>query len=165
MNIAYRKLQRNDLQELYKLTSNINVAKYMRFDAHTSIKQAKELLEDYLKSISFAIIADDEFAGVFAFKFDENDNNNASMSIFISEKYWSKGMASQVLSYMVDYAKAKDDIKKLTAYVVEENTGSRKVLLKNNFSEVKYLEFDDFDSKLFVYELNINQNSDDTNRE
>ena len=155
MMITYRELEQTDLEELYTLTSNVNVAKYMRFDTHTSIEQTKELLEEYLKNRSSAIIVDNEFAGVFIFKFDEGDNSNVSMSIFLGEKYWSKGIATQVLAYMISYGNAQGDIKKLSAYVVEENLGSRKALLKNNFVKVKCLEFEDFDSKLLVYELAV----------
>ena len=155
MEITYRKLELSDLQDLYKLTSNENVAKYMRFDAHTSIEQTKTLLHEYLNSSSFAIIIEDEFVGVFIFKLEELDHHNASMSIFSSEKYWNKGISSRVLADMIHYGKDTLDITKLSAYVVEENQGSRNVLLKNGFSEVTYLEFDDFDSKLFVYELHV----------
>ena len=163
MRIEYTQLSLNNLEDLYKLTSDPDVSKYMRFDTHKSISETKKLIQEYNRGDAFSIMVDGDFAGVFAFKIIDNEDNlieekndhTYAISIFIASKYWNKGISSTVINYMIDYAKNKQYIHNLSAYVVQENAGSRKILLRNGFEEVRYYEFEGFDSKLFLYSLNV----------
>lgn len=149
-----RKLEHSDLDELFKLTSDENVARYMRFDKHKTIDETKTLMDEYLQNIAFAVTVEEQFAGVFILK-KEKDQNDYSISTFLHERFWNKGYAGRILSQIKIYSKEELSAKSLVAYVVDENEGSRKVLVKNDFYVSEILEFPDWQNKLYVYKFDL----------
>lgn len=122
----------------------------MRFDTHTELEQAKILLAEYLSENAFAMEIEDKFSGVFVLK--KGEDNRFSMSIFLDERYWNQGYSSAALCYMKAYATECLGAMSLDAYVVADNIGSSKVLVRNGFSEKEILHFDDLPCGLIVYE-------------
>lgn len=61
---------------------------------------------------------------------------NAEIGYFISKDYWGKGLATQAVKKMTDYAFVNFDIVRIAAGVFDFNTPSMKVLEKNGY----YLE-------------------------
>ena len=61
---------------------------------------------------------------------------NAEIGYFISEDYWGKGLATQAVKKMTEYAFAKFDIIRIVAGVFDFNKSSMKVLENNGY----YLE-------------------------
>ena len=135
-DLQLRRLCDDDVVDLYEITSSENVAKYMRFNAHQSIDETREMIAKYKNENGFAIIIDDAIAGVFAFTLEE---------------FWGRGYVSKVVEFMLKFASETLQVKKLFAYIVEGNIGSRKVVEKFNFNVDKILQFDDLDGGLFVY--------------
>ena len=61
-------------------------------------------------------------------------HKTASISYLIGEKnYWKKGIASIAIKKIVKIAKRRFFLKKILAYVHNENKASKKALLNNNF--------------------------------
>ena len=148
-DLQLRRLCDDDVVDLYEITSSENVAKYMRFNAHQSIDETREMIAKYKNENGFAIIIDDAIAGVFAFTLD--NEKEYSTSVFIKEEFWGRGYVSKVVEFMLKFASETLQAKKLFAYIVEGNIGSRKVVEKFNFNVDKILHFDDLDGGLFVY--------------
>ena len=162
MKITYRGLEKSDLLNVFKLTSNKNVAQFMRFGVTETVDEAEKILDNYLADISFAILVDEEFAGVFSFKKTEPEDvedgltdggDEKSISIFVDEAFWGKGVFSGILPQMLDYAKENNLCKILTAFIIDKNQGSVKVCEKCGFVFQKSLSFPDLDGALLVYEL------------
>lgn len=61
---------------------------------------------------------------------------NAEIGYFISKKYWGKGLASEAVKKMTDYAFEHFDVVRIVAGVFDFNKSSMKVLEKNGY----YLE-------------------------
>jgi len=61
---------------------------------------------------------------------------NAEIGYFISKDYWGKGLATQAVKKMTEYAFANFDVVRLVAGVFDFNKSSMKVLEKNGY----YLE-------------------------
>jgi ribosomal-protein-alanine N-acetyltransferase len=58
----------------------------------------------------------------------------ASIGYFIGDKdYWGKGVATETISIILDLAKNKYNLAKVTAELYEPNIASEKTLLKNGF--------------------------------
>lgn len=152
--LCLRPLQREDAPAIYRLTSRPDVARYMRFSAHTRPEQAAELVMEYTAPgcCAFAIQGkkDGTFCGVFAFKAGDTEGDY-TLSIFLDPAMWNKGYATELLAAMVSYAQTVLGAKCLTAYVVESNLGSRKVLEKQQFIPMSVLTFPDFPDKLYIY--------------
>ena len=134
-SIAFRLLTREDGENIYTLSGNEVVSRYMRFDTHTSVEQAEALLQEYIDQAGVAVEVDGSFAGIFSF--NKNSNDDYGMSTFLGEKYWSKGYSTYILKTMISYAKENLQAKSLSAYVVMDNLGSRRVLEKNGFKVIK----------------------------
>ena len=62
------------------------------------------------------------------------ENKTADISYFIGDRnYWNKGITTEAIKQIIILAKKKFKLKKLQAGHWKQNTGSKKVLLKNKF--------------------------------
>lgn len=152
-------LQNNDINDVYTLTSDENVARYMRFDKHNNIDQATKLVKEYIENkhsfaFSVRLLEDNSFVGVFILKQSEDDETQFDISIFNSTQTWGKGYAQELLEYMKKYALEKLGAKILCAYVVEDNIASCKALVKVGFILDKVIEID-LPCGLNLYKINL----------
>lgn len=153
-NLRLRSLREEDAEALFSLTSDERVSRFMRFGTHTVLRQARELIQDYKRGAAFAVEREQEFVGVFALKPGETEEEY-SISAFFSPRFWGRGYATEVLRRGVDFAQRTLGAKRLAAYVVEENTGSRRVLEKNGFSVKKRVLFSEGEGALLVYKRDL----------
>lgn len=170
MNIRMELLSEADTDAVFRLTSNPEVAKYMRFNTHQLKEEAAELIGHYTESgnYGYKIVAADrrdeavaaDMIGVAAMKCEEEAEGaegaegTYSVSIFLSPEYWGKGCSTKAVLELKRIA-AAEGIHNLSAYVVEENLGSRRIMEKCGFAVKQILHFNDLDSGLYVYECEI----------
>ncbi|MEF9960061.1 MAG: GNAT family N-acetyltransferase [Niameybacter sp.] len=158
--LLMRPLGRQDLESIYALASDEEVAQFMRFFRHTSLEETQALLEEYLDESSCHSLAifeqeSKQFVGVFVFKKSEEDPQVYSLTTFTGKAYWNKGYSTEILEVMKPYGKEVIKAQTLMAYVVSENTGSCKVLEKNGFEVVKTLTFEDLSCPLLIYAFKL----------
>ncbi len=155
MELRLEPLTLKDADEVFALTSNPEVARYMRFDTQRSREEAEELIRGYTEKGSFGyrIMSDDrkEMMGVAALKSGDKEGEY-SISIFMAPQYWNQGYSTRVVGKLIETAREKN-IQCLSAYIVEENTGSRKIMEKWGFEVEQILHFEDMTSGLYVYRL------------
>ncbi|MFK7813370.1 MAG: GNAT family N-acetyltransferase [Maribacter sp.] len=85
----------------------------------------------------FLIYWNDEVAGEIGITLKKDVFRlNAEIGYFISKKYWGKGLASEAVKKMTDYAFEHFDVVRIVAGVFDFNKSSMKVLEKNGY----YLE-------------------------
>lgn len=85
----------------------------------------------------FLIYYNNEIAGEIGINLKEDVFRlNAEIGYFISKNFWGKGLATQAVKKMTEYAFAHFDIVRLVAGVFDFNKSSMKVLEKNGY----YLE-------------------------
>lgn len=152
--IVLRPLRPEDTDAVFAMTSDPAVAEFMRFDTHTERAQAEDLICEYTKdgNLGYLIMERDGGApvGVTAMKQDEDNPGVYSLSIFLSPEYWGKGVSTHATRLLVEEA-GRAGAKKLLAYVVAENMGSRRVMEKCGFRLGSVLHFDDLQGGLYVY--------------
>ena len=155
MDLRLEPLTLKDADEVFALTSNPEVARYMRFDTQRSREEAKELIRQYTEEGSFGyrVMPGDrnELMGVAALKRGDKAEEY-SVSIFMAPQYWNQGYSTRVVGRLIETAREKN-IRELSAYIVEENTGSRRIMEKWGFEVEQVLHFDDMVSGLYVYRL------------
>lgn len=160
-NLLFRPLEPADAAALFSLTSDERVARYMRFDTHHSLRQTEELVAEYNapENRGFLILSkpSGHLVGLFALKADQEEPGTYSLTTFTAPSYWNRGYATEALQVMLPYAREILNAKALTAYVVERNTGSRRVLEKSGFSVFHRLEFPDLEGGLLVYRLRLTE--------
>lgn len=154
MKIELRAFEDRDLERLFQMTSNPRMAKYMRFDTHTSREEAAALLEEYRAGLAWAVELEGEMIGMFQFKTTEEERV-FSMSVMIDEPYWNQGIAGRLLEERTAYAREVLGARALTAYVVSLNYGSRRTLQKNGYREDKRLTFPDLEGELILYRKDL----------
>lgn len=151
--IELKTLEKKDIPDLFLLTSDDKVARFMRFDTHKTIKEAEELWSEYVREGNFAYrvcLSDtEEMVGIAALKKDEEKYN---ISIFSFPKYWNQGYSTEIVEKLKEIA-IKNGIKELHSYVVAENIASRKIMEKTGFSIKEVWHFDDTKEGLYHYWL------------
>lgn len=152
-----RAFTEQDLDDLYRMTSNPEVAKYMRFDTHTSREEARMLLEEYRTGLAWAVMQDETMIGVFQLKPSDTEEAVYSISIMIDQPYWNQGIAGQLLEDRVSYAREILKARALTAYVVSLNYGSRKALERQGFAEESRQTFPDLEGELIRYRREVGE--------
>lgn len=140
--LLIRKLTRNDINGFYKLQSNPEVLKY----ALGEVESFEAIEKDMNSIINRYSIADNnfwiyaienkvnkQFLGTVALIKDDKGDDEIGYR-FIQE-FWGKGYGFEVCKGLVLHAK-KLKVKKLIAYVIDENLASIKILEKLSFKVV-----------------------------
>lgn len=164
--LQLRQLTPEDGKNLFSLTSQEEVARFMRFDTQRSLEEAEALLREYLEpqNAAFAVLIEDTFAGVFVLKAVKPEETTSpqtetgrqyTISIFLSPAFWNQGYTTEIIRRMKAYSREKLHADSLLAYVVEENTGSKRALEKCGFFVEEILHFPDLPGGLFVYRCNL----------
>lgn len=93
-----------------------------------------------LKAVNFAIQYKNNenikrLVGIVSLKNIDSDNNNANVGYWIGEMYWGKGIATESLSLVINYAFSVLGLEEIYAYVYSENKASIRVLEKNGMTK------------------------------
>ena len=151
--INLRELSLNDAQTISRLMS-YDISKYLYEvpdpysvqDALEFIKKAHNDFES-LSALHFAI----EYKGRSELKDNNNHpvlvgsiglknidlfNKKANLGYWIGKQYWGKGIASECVGLIINYAFSSDlGLRELIAYVFSENKASIRVLEKNGMKK------------------------------
>lgn len=153
-----RKLRESDLNAFHKMQSNPMVMQYTtgvvkELEGHRI--EVNELISKYsLAGNSFWIYAierkkDAAFIGTVALV--KNEENDEIGYRFLQE-YWGKGFGTEVCQGLINYCK-ENNFTKLTAYAVDANIASQKILEKLDFKFVKRQIAEDLQLSEIKYEL------------
>lgn len=142
MVIVIRQWRNEDLQELVSQANNVNVWNNLRnyFPHPYTEEHGKAWLEkvvDALPAINMAIEADGKLAGGIGLILNGDVYiKSAEIGYWLGEQYWGKGIATEAVRQMTEYAFYYFDLVRLYAEVFETNKASMRVLEKNGY----YLE-------------------------
>ena len=137
-----RRWKLTDTRRLAENANNINIWNNVRdyFPHPYSEKDAKVFINMTLQSkqpSDFAIVINDEAAGGIGFiQGKDVERLNAEIGYWLGEKYWGKGIMTNVLKDVADYIFTNTEIIRLFTCVFEYNIGSMKVLEKSGFRKV-----------------------------
>ncbi len=153
--IRLRPLEMDDATEVLRLASRDKVARYMRFDTLRTLEEARLLIQEYRKGVAWAVLSEEIFRGVCALNPPESseDGGRYSMSIFLDEAVWNRGIASELVRRDIEYARNILRCPGLLAYVEEQNRGSCRTLEKNGFQLERKIRFADMEGCLLVFGL------------
>ena len=142
MVTVIRALKNDDQQELVSQANNINVWNNLRnyFPHPYTEEHGKAWLEkvvDALPAINMAIDVDGKLAGGIGLILNGDVYiKSAEIGYWVGEQYWGKGIATEAVRQMTEYAFYYFDLVRLYAEVFETNKASMRVLEKNGY----YLE-------------------------
>ena len=159
--LSVRKLSLDDAQAFHTMQSNPKVmqfadGKLKNFDENTD--ELKELINSYsMVNNDFWIYAivkksDHQFVGTVALVKDANNDDEIGYRFL--EIFWKLGYGSEICNGLVSHCK-NIGLKKIIAYVVDENIASVKIVEKNNFKILKKFVNQDLQLLESKYQLNI----------
>ncbi|MFZ0263888.1 MAG: GNAT family N-acetyltransferase [Nitrososphaeraceae archaeon] len=169
--VNLREILINDAQDITHLLMNYNVSKHLwEIPNPYSIDDALEFIKcansdfNTLKALHFAIESkiiprsrnNLKFVGTISIKKIDLVNKKADLGYWIGEQYWGRGIATECLKLIIDYAfSAELGLKQLCAYVFPENKASIRVLEKNGMNKVgvvnEYHKLSGRDRTSFIY--------------
>jgi len=139
MGIKIRRLREEDQVQLTELANNKKIWDNLRDmmphpfelkDAQNFIANKKDQKEDYV----FVIEYESNLSGMIGLH-PQNDVYRLSLELgyWVGEPYWGKGIASEAVRQVLEFAFDNLEYNRIFAGALEHNEGSKKVLLKNNF--------------------------------
>ena len=169
--VNLREILIDDAQDITLLLMNYNVSKHLwEIPNPYSIDDALEFIKranrdfNTLKALHFAIESkiipssrnNLKFVGTISVKNIDLVNKKADLGYWIGEQYWGRGIATECLKLIIDYAfSAELGLKQLCAYVFPENKASIRVLEKNGMNKVgvvnEYHKLSGRDRTSFIY--------------
>lgn len=169
--VNLREILINDAQDITLLLMNYNVSKHLwEIPNPYSIDDALEFIKcansdfNTLKALHFAIESkiiprsrnNLKFVGTISVKNMDLVNKKADLGYWIGEQYWGRGIATECLKLIIDYAfSAELGLKQLCAYVFPENKASMRVLEKNGMNKIgevnEYHKLSGRDRTSFIY--------------
>jgi ribosomal-protein-alanine N-acetyltransferase len=139
-----RELRIFDDADYYEILSHDRVAEFISDeDLPSSIYNAREEIKFWaklfnLKRSVFWAIADqktDKLMGTIGFNYWNFHNNRAEISYELGFQYWRKGIMSQVLKKVLDFAFSQMHLQRIEAKTMTNNIASAAVLRKMNFQK------------------------------
>lgn len=142
MLIAIRNWKHEDLNSLILYANNIKVWNNLRnyFPHPYTEEDGKAWLDkvvDAMPAVNMAIDVDGEAVGGIGLILNSDVYvKSAEISFWLGEMYWGKGVVTEAVRQMTEYAFYYFDLMRLYAEVFENNKASMRVLEKNGY----YLE-------------------------
>ena len=132
---------------------------------HKDIVDTENLINKYYEYYSkremfpFEIIdkENNSFIGVFLIKLDLYNEDSYEFTVYLDEKYWNKGVYTEVVPYMVSFSFEEINTKNFRGYIKEKNIASRKVLEKVGFTLEKKFSVDGIPDLIYSY-IKVNEN-------
>lgn len=138
--IRLRKINQNDLEQLFSFLSNDNVTRYMIIDKIQDIKVVEKMINFMIDGYknnrptpwAISLKENDEMIGICGFSKCDSQNRKAEVGYILSDKHWRKGIATEALKVVVDYAFNYMNLNKIEARCISKNVASENVMLKAN---------------------------------
>jgi len=142
-----REWQLSDVVSLAENANNINIWNNVRdyFPHPYSEKDGKEFIKMVLlkpkPTVDFAIVADGKAIGGIGIVLQTDvERISAEIGYWLGEKYWNKGIVTEAVKQMLDYAFANFPLQKIFAPIFDFNISSQKVLEKAGFEREAILK-------------------------
>lgn len=142
-SVTLREIVDRDADLFFKYINHPSVKTYLSDDdTPATIERAREELGYWGKLFRYRHcvywgIADnetDELIGTCGYNNWSLCHRRCEISYDINYKYWGRGIMTEVIGAVCDFAFEKMQVNRVQATVVQENIGSIRVLEKNHFS-------------------------------
>ena len=145
-----RKVTLNDNKSIFEILSDEETTRYLNMEKVETVSDADAIIADYLSQYEkgdkfpFAIIDKEtgEFVGVFLIKLDLFDPDCFEFTVYIRRELWNRGIYSEVLPYMAEFAFEKIGTGNFRGFIMISNRASAAVLMKNGFALEKTFKVD-----------------------
>jgi ribosomal-protein-alanine N-acetyltransferase len=136
--LLLRKIQLEDLDDMFEYCSMKDVARYVSWNAHHSKEETKEFLNHILeqKTVFFGIEYKEnhKLIGTINFVSWDLKHKKAEVAYILSRSYWGKGIMTEALKKIIQFGFDSMGLVRIEARCIEENLGSEGVMKKAGMS-------------------------------
>lgn len=141
--LILREVTKEDINEIYEVYSDPEVAKYDWFYPIKSEEQALKIIENYKEEleceeeITWGIVLKEskKLIGICCLGDFDKLSRRAEIGYDISQKNWNKGYGAEAIGAIVDYGFKKLNLNRIEAFITPGNNNSIRVLEKCNFKQ------------------------------
>lgn len=135
-----RAMTRDDAQDFYEIASNPLVNKYVSYQPHQSVEETKEVMETIFftrmdKGIfePYVVVSKQSGKMIGTCDFISYNGHSAEIGYAYHPDYWGQGIATEVLTKLVEIAFEELGIHRLVIKHMTENIASQRVIEKSGF--------------------------------
>jgi RimJ/RimL family protein N-acetyltransferase len=138
-NFTLRPLRSEDAQPLAEYGNNHNVWRNLRdrFPHPLTLADTRQYIDTALRlspTSVFAIEVDDKAVGVIGLTLGEGERrHSAELGYWLGEPYWGRGIISESVKAITEYATQDLGLSRIESYVFSWNPASARVLEKMGF--------------------------------
>ena len=138
-NINLRQLKKSDAASLAENANNHEVRRFVSLPNPYDVNLANVFIKLANKNIKLGntfplgIEKDRKIIGIISLMNVSQKNKKADVGYWIGKKYWRQGITFEALNLIINLAFKKLKLKRLTAFVLEDNKGSISLLKKCGF--------------------------------
>lgn len=160
-NIKLEKFTDLDFAVYFELVKNIEVMHMITERALTLEEAHTEFAKILSKNEYNAVLGNykildaqtRDFWGLAKLELDQPTATTAELGYMLLPEYWRKGIASQVVTFLIEHAKKQPYLKDLMAIIDPENIPSRKILINNGFHSKEFKDFDGLAGEILLFSL------------
>lgn len=139
-NLYLRSISANDVPKLFKIHNSTAIAKNAKLQPFSQLTEVTTFFNrESANGFGTWVICDTkqgELIGYCSF-YQLNKNPESDLSIYLLEKHWRKGFATEVLKGIILYAFNVLRTPEINTHIVAENNVGQKVALNNGFTLTK----------------------------
>ena len=136
--LLIRKLTISDAEDIYGVSSNPNVSKYVLWDTHRSIMDSRAMIRAHLRSyrneepasLAIELKETGKVIGTIGFLWIDREHNSAEIGYSLGEAHWNNGYMTEALRAMLAFGFDKLYLNRIEACFDVHNTASGRVMEK-----------------------------------
>jgi len=154
--LLLKPVELSNLQDMYNIRTNPQVAKYIQRDVNKNLEDIRQFIELVIKNnfyFTINTIDPSEFIGTLTLWNIDRSTNYAEIGYELLPQFQGKGLMSEAVKAILDYAFNEAGFEYIEAYTHRENIASKKLLERVGFKLVVG-KIDEDNSDIIVYGIN-----------
>jgi len=136
--LTLRRLKPSDYRDMFEYACRPEVTKYLLWEPHNSSQRTYDYLA-YLQTLyrkgdfyDWAVVTNDEkkMIGTCGFTTLDFNHNAAEVGYVLNPRYWGRGIATEAVSRVLDFAFRELNVRRVEAKYIIGNDASRRVMEK-----------------------------------
>ena len=136
--LILRRLELSDAEMMFRnWTSDEEVTRFLRWDAHDSIDKTKNMVQQWVDSYQEEstyywgmYLEDGEMIGSIGVTIASECDFKGELGYKIGSRWWNQGYASEAVRAVIDYMFRNTDMERMDAFCSVDNLASSKVMEK-----------------------------------
>ncbi|WP_257668730.1 GNAT family N-acetyltransferase [Parapedobacter tibetensis] len=140
--IKLKIAEKSDSKRIFELRTNPEVAKFINRDLNKNLSEIETFIEninsDFNNAMFFKIITleENEIVGTICLWKINRDNKYAEIGYELFPEFQNKGLMSNAIKAILDFANDELGLEYIEAYTHKENLNSQKLLNKFGFEKI-----------------------------